>query len=186
MRTCGFDGTAIRGVHAKTFCIMDEAPKVKNDAVFKEFWGRGEPGAVFKLYGMPDGDRSCVFYKLTAKAEGKLRADEEEPSGKLPEFRLFKWAKHLQPFPYWSDQRRREYIDRFGGEDSPGYRQGVLGEWGDPENSVFPWFQFQRLLKVIPEYRCLKILVDDACNEVSVYGSELGREATGAEARPEP
>jgi hypothetical protein len=191
IRTCGFDGTAIRGVHAKTFCLMDEAPKVKNDAVFKEFWGRGEPGAVFKLYGMPDGDRSCMFYKMTAKADGKIKSDEEEAMGgaKIPDdFTLYKWAKTLQPEPYWSDKRRREYIDRFGGEDSPGYRQGVLGEWGDPENSVFPWFQFQRLLKEIPEYRCLKILVDDASNEVSIYGYELaapvGKE--GEKGKPEP
>lgn len=190
VRTCGFDGTPIRGVHAKTFCLMDEAPKVKNDAVFKEFWGRGEPGAVFKLYGMPDGDRSCMFYKLTAKADGKLKAEEaEQLSGALPDdFRLFKWAKHLQPPPYWTDKRRREYIDRFGGEDSPGYRQGVLGEWGDPENSVFPWFQFQRLLKDIPDYRCLKILVDDANNEVSLYGYELEAPTGegGIKGKPEP
>ncbi len=190
VRTCGFDGTPIRGVHAKTFCIMDEAPKVKNDAVFKEFWGRGEPGAVFKLYGMPDGDRSCMFYKLTAKADGKLKAEEsEELVGALPDdFRLYKWAKHLQPYPYWSEKRRREYIDRFGGEDSPGYRQGVLGEWGDPENSVFPWFKFQRLLKDIPDYRCLKILVDDANNEVSLYGYELEAPtgSDGQKGKPEP
>jgi hypothetical protein len=169
---------------------MDEAPKVKNDAVFKEFWGRGEPGAVFKLYGMPDGDRSCQFFKLTAKAEGKLKAEEAETMvGAIPDdFRLYKWAKSLQPPPYWSDKRRREYIDRFGGEDSPGYRQGVLGEWGDPENSVFPWYQFQRLLKDIPEYRCLKILVDDACGEVSMYGYELHAptDENGVKGKPEP
>ena len=189
IRTTGHDGTQLRGVHAKTFCIFDETPKAKNDKIFTEFWGRGEPTAVFKLYGMPDGDRSCTHFKLCSRAEGKLKEEEEKRLGKgaPTDFTLYKWAKTLQPQPFWSEDRRRFYIDQYGGEDSPGYRQAVMGEWGDPENSVFPWKKFEPLLKDIKEYRCLKIFVDDSSRSVSVSGYELqSRSHDGETGKPEP
>jgi hypothetical protein len=189
IRTCGHDGTQLRGVHAKTFCIFDETPKAKNDKIFTEFWGRGEPGAVFKLYGMPDGDRSCVHFKLCNRAEGKLKDEEAKEIGKAAptDFTLYKWAKNLQPAPYWTEERRRFYIDQYHGEDSSGYRQAVLGEWGDPENSVFPWKKFEPLVKEIKEYRCLKIFVDDSAGEASIYGYELRSQIqNGQTGKPEP
>jgi len=189
IRTCGHDGTQLRGVHAKTFCIFDETPKAKNDKIFTEFWGRGEPGAVFKLYGMPDGDRSCMHFKLCARAEGKIKASTETEvvKGSPTDFTLYKWAKTLQPAPYWTPDRRRFYIEQYHGEDSSGYRQAVLGEWGDPENSVFPWKKFEQLLKDIREYRCLKIFVDDSANEISLYGYELRAPMVdGQLGKPEP
>lgn len=189
IRTCGHDGTQLRGVHAKTFCIFDETPKAKNDKIFTEFWGRGEPGCVFKLYGMPDGDRSCTHFKLCNRAEGKLKDEEAKEIGKAAptDFTLYKWAKNLQPPPYWTEERRRFYIDQYHGEDSSGYRQAVLGEWGDPENSVFPWKKFEPLVKDIPEYRCLKIFVDDTSSEASIYGYELRSQTRdGQTGKPEP
>lgn len=189
IRTCGHDGTQLRGVHAKTFCIFDETPKAKNDKIFTEFWGRGEPGAVFKLYGMPDGDRSCQFYKLTARAEGKLKVEEETSvtKGAPTDFQLYKWGKFLQPPPFWTPVRRQFYIDQYGGEDSHGYRQAVLGEWGDPENSVFPWTMLEKTLKDIPDYRCLKIYVDSSCGMVSISGYELRAPVVdGISGKPEP
>ena len=174
-RPTGYDGEALRAVHVPTFAIMDESSKAKNPTIFKEFWRAGKPGCNFKLYSVPDGDRSTVFYKLCQKAEGKL--DEKEEIDALTirrdlEFKKFHWSKELMPAPFWTPERRRFYIDTFGGEDSPGYQQNVLGNWGDPENSVFPWYQFARVLKDIPEYRCLKILVDESHGEVSLFGTQ--------------
>ncbi|MGE0156717.1 MAG: hypothetical protein AB7T17_06780 [Geobacter sp.] len=176
-RPTGHDGEALRGVHVSTFAMFDEAAKAKNKDIFKEFWRASKPGCVHKLYSTPDGDRSCVFYRLCQKADGKLKVDEAEQSDdaalKTLEFRKFQWSKELMPAPFWTPERRRFYIDQYGGEDSPGYQQNVLGNWGDPENSVFPWYQFSRLLHEIPEYRCLKILVDESHGEISLYGYEL-------------
>ena len=190
-RPTGHDGEALRGVHVSTFAIFDESAKAKSPDIFKEFWRASKPGCVHKLYSTPDGDRSTVFYRLCQKAEGKLKAVDEEISAdvglKNLEFRKFQWSKELMPPPFWTPERRRFYIDQYGGEDSPGYQQNVLGNWGDPENSVFPWYQFQRLLHDIPEYRCLKILVDESHAEVSLYGYELVAPVVdGQKGKPEP
>ncbi len=178
-RPTGHDGEALRGVHVNTFAMFDESAKAKNPDIFKEFWRASKPGCVHKLYSTPDGDRSTVFYRLCQKADGKSdKSDESDVSDiglKNLEFKKFHWSKELMPVPFWTPERRRFYIDQYGGEDSPGYQQNVLGNWGDPENSVFPWYQFQRLLHDIPEYRCLKILVDESHGEVSIYGYLLQR-----------
>ncbi len=175
-RPTGHDGEALRGVHVSTFAMFDEAAKAKNPDIWKEFWRASKPGCVHKAYSTPDGDRSTVFYRLCQKADGKLKSEDEESGDiglKNLTFHKFHWSKELMPPPFWTPERRRFYIEQYGGEDSPGYQQNVLGNWGDPENSVFPWYQFQRLLHDIPEYRCLKILVDESQGEVSLYGYEL-------------
>lgn len=190
-RPTGWDGEALRGVHVSTFAMMDEAAKAKNPDIFKEFWRAGKPGCAFKLYSTPDGDRSCMFYRLCQKADGALKeedASQLDGAAKSLSFRKFHWSKNLMPPPFWTPERRRFYIDQYGGEDSPGYQQNVLGNWGDPENSVFPWHQFQRLLKEIPDYRCLKVLVDESQGEVSLYGYELEAKPAedGSRGKPEP
>jgi hypothetical protein len=186
-RPTGFDGEALRGVHVKTFAMMDEATKAKNPAIFKEFWRATKPGCAHKIYSTPDGDRSCLFYKLCQKAEVRLKEEESDDLalGKNLNFTKYHWSKELMPSPFWTPERRRFYIDQYGGEDSPGYQQNVLGNWGDPENSVFPWYQFQRLLKEIPEYRCLKILIDESQGEVSIFGTEY-QAKTKAEVKEKP
>lgn len=158
-RPTDIDGKPLRGVHAKTFAIMDESVKAKNKKIFDEFWRAGKPSCIFKLYSVPDGDRSCEFYRLCQKAEGKLKEDTDEFTSRK-HFKKFHWAKRLMPPPFWTEERERLYIEQYGGKDTSGYKHNVEGEWGDAENSVFPWVQFQHLLKDIPEYRCLKILVD--------------------------
>jgi hypothetical protein len=170
-RPTGHDGEALRGVHVKTFAILDEATKIKNPDVFKEFWRATKPNCSHKIYSTPDGDRSCQFFKLCQRAEGKEVKDGESDSRNLT-FRKFQWSKALMPDPFWSASRRRFYIEQYGGEDSPGYQQNVLGIWGDPESTVFPWYQFERLLKDITEYKCLKIVFDNAQGLVSVTGTE--------------
>lgn len=189
-RPTGHDGEALRGVHVSTFAMFDESAKAKNPDIFKEFWRASKPGCVHKLYSTPDGDRSTVFYRLCQKAEGKLKAEDQETGDaglKNLTFHKYHWSKELMPPPFWTPERRRFYIEQYGGEDSPGYQQNVLGNWGDPENSVFPWYQFQRLLHDIPEYRCLKILVDESQGEVSIYGYELAAPVVdGVKSKPEP
>ena len=183
-RPTGYDGEALRGVHVSTFAMIDEAAKIKNPSVWKEFWRSSKPGCVHKCYSTPDGDRSTVFYRLCMKADGQESGDQEPDTGDKETrnltFKKFHWSKELMPAPFWTPERRRFYIDQYGGEDSPGFQQNVLGNWGDPENSVFPWHQFQRLLHDIPEYRCLKILVDDSHGEISLYGYAVVRGAVAS------
>jgi hypothetical protein len=167
-RPSGHDGEAYRGVHVGTFAAKDEAAKDKNPRQWSEFWRAMKPGCVAKIYSVPDGDRSCEFYKLGQRALGK-GGDLDGTAGKM-EFKLFKWGKPMMPAPFWSNERKKFFVDQYGGEDSPGYQHNVLGEDGDPEHTVFPWSQFQHCITDIPEYRALKILVNSSEHAVVVLG----------------
>jgi len=187
-RPSGFDGQAYRGVHVSTFAFKDEAAKDKNAPQWSEFWRAMKPGCIARIYSVPDGDRSCEFYKLGERARMNTPKYRREAAPAEPEeetiesfkgisghiknlkFRLFQWGKNLMPDPFWNAERKRFYVEQYGGEDSPGYKHNVLGEDGDPEHTVFPWHQFRLCIKDIPEYRCLKILVDSSNNEVIARG----------------
>jgi hypothetical protein len=194
-RPSGHDGEAFRGVHVRTFAKLDEAAKMKNSKQWSEFWRAMKPGAIAAIYSVTDGDRSCDFYRLKERAKGSVAAaqpnQEESPELKaMPAhlkrlvFRHFKWPKTMMPYPYWSEERRQFYIEQFNGEDSPGYKHNVLAEDGDPEYSVFPWEQLRHCVKEIPEYRCLKILVEAERNDVVISGYKY--EMVAGESGPIP
>ncbi len=194
-RPSGHDGEAYRGVHVRTFAIKEEAAKDKNKKQWSEFWRAIKPGCVARIYSVPDGDRSCEFFKLGERAKratkdaGRKGTEENDQVEKIEglsdvgkhlknmTFRLFQWQKPMMPHPYWSEERRRFYVEQYGGEDAPEYKHNVLGEDGDPENTVFPWEQFKYCIRDIPEYRGLKILVESARNEVIVTGYRCEYEA---------
>nr|MBC8413688.1 hypothetical protein [bacterium] len=164
---------------ARTFAIKDEAVKDKHKKTWSEFWRSVKPGCTVRVYSVPDGDRSCEFYKLGQRAMSKKEEaieidsfEDSDVSGYVKDlkFRLFHWPKTIMPEPFWSEERRRFFIEQFGGEDSPEYKHNVLGEDGDPENPVFPWHQFRHCIRDIPEYRGLKVLVNSLHNEVVVTG----------------
>ena len=135
-----------------------------------------------RIYSVPDGDRGTVYYRLKERAKGNAKTGVESDFAKERKFRFYQWRKDQQPEPFWSDARRRFYIDVYGGEDSSGYKRNVLGEDGDPESAVFPWLQFSKCLRDIPDYRSLKVLVDNETVRVTgaryevVYG-ENGQKA---------
>ena len=185
-RPTGHDGEQLRGTHIDSFIIMDEAVKAKNPQIFEELWGRGEPSCVYKLYSTPDGDRSCEFYKVCKKADGKADKEEQSDEDTGPimdlDFKKFHWSKEMMPEPFWTPDRKKFYVNKYGSTDAPQYQRVIMGNWGDPENSVFPWHSFQRLLKDIPEYRCLKILIDKSNDEVMVSGAKY---QLGADGKPE-
>lgn len=189
-RPSGHDGEAYRGVHARTFAIKDEAAKDKNKKQYSEFFRAMKPGCYAGLYSVPDGDRNTEYYRLSQRAiVGE--EEEEEEAGELEslkdaashiknmKFRLFKWSKELMPAPYWSEDRKKFYIETFGGEDAPEYQHNIKGEHGDPQHTVFPWHLFKLCVKDIPEYRCLKILSDPAQGEVIVNGYKIAFRMNG-------
>lgn len=174
----GYEGAAFRGKHIKDELLFDEATKAKNPDIWNEFWRAGLPYANHRIYSVPDGDRTCTFYRLCklAKGESLDEDDDEAPDQALDDmgdldFRLFNWPKTLQPEPFWSEKRRLVYIKRYGGEDSAGYVRNVLGQWGDPENCVFPWVQFGPCYVDIPDYRVAKFLVDAGTGTVRLTAS---------------
>ncbi len=173
-RPSSHDGGPYRGVHARTFAIKDEAAKDKNPKTWSEFWRAVKPGCKARIYSVPDGDRSCDYFKLCQRARG----EEVELDKALGDrsFRLFQWAKSLMPSPFWTPERRRWFADQYGGEDSPGFKHNVEGVDGDPENAVFPAATFMKNVKELPDYRCLKLVVDDKEDEVHIFGTRYGQD----------
>ena len=156
----GFDGTGFRGKHVDKFAIMEEAAKVKNPDIWNEFFRAAKPGCSIRIYSVPDGDRSTVYYRLKEAARRQKKDDNLGELTGSRHFTFYNWRKTMQPEPFWSEERRKFYIELYGGEDSPGYKRNVLGEDGDPESAVFPWQVLTKSLKDIEEYRCLKIIAD--------------------------
>lgn len=175
----GYEGRAFRGKHIRNKSFFDEAAKAKNPDIWIEFWRAQKPSATSRIYSVPDGDRTCTFYKLCQIAKGEKVDDNKEEESVSKDldgmgdrnFRLFNWPKTLQPAPFWSEARKRWFIKLYGGEDSAGYLRNVLGKWGDPENAVFPWVQFSPCYVNVPDYRVVKFLVDEGTGTVRVNAS---------------
>lgn len=160
-RPLGHDGEAARGVHVNAMGLVDEAAKVKNPVCWSEFFRALKPGAVFRGYSVPDGDNTTEFYKMTQRAIPNLAPDQDG-------MRLFHWAKNMMPDPFWNKDRDKLFQDHFGGRDSPGYQRNVLGLHGQQKNPVWPWALLQQNIRDVPEYRTLKLIVDEATGEMQV------------------
>jgi hypothetical protein len=170
-RPAGHDGTAFRGVHVNAAAFMDEAAKIPADVCWTEFRRAKKPGCVERMYSVPDGRRNTLYYNTCMRAVPNL-----EP-GK-PGVRLFKWPKTLMPAPFWSEERRRKFVDDYGGIDSPGYLRNVLGEHGQPEDTVFPWSIIVPSLRDVPEYRGVKLIAEPNTNALNIEGYRIELEIT--------
>lgn len=171
-RPGGIAGAAFRGVHVNALGLLEEAALLKSPKHWSEFRRALKPTAQWRTYSVPDGDRDCEFYRRNQSSMPYDEFKKRYPSGwtgkgKAPRI-LFNWAKTMMPHPFWSEQRRREYIDDFGGEDSPGYQQNVLGRDGDRANCVFPYATLSACLTDIREFRRLKIIANRADREITV------------------
>lgn len=190
-RPAGHDGQAFRGIHVRARLLHDEAAKVVNPTSWSEFWRSAMPGAEIRIYSVPTGDQLCVFQRLANEA---IPAEKIVPAtspatviegvlsgSKLPEatrtlsrelggrvFVRFHWPKTIMPAPFWSDERRDEFIQLFGGVDSPGYQHNVLGVPGDPEYSVFPSRLLDPSVRNLPDYRSLSLRWDSQGSKVDV------------------
>ena len=189
MRPAGYDGEAIRGLHVGLAAYLDEAAKIKNSRVFDEFFRALKPGAEARVYSTPDGDRSSVYFRLCSQAPAvpvsaaelpppRGRSLSTGPGDFFPQREdgqaiRFRWPKTLMPPPYWTDERRRQLVDRYGGVDSPGYQQLVLGNWGDPAATVFPWDQFVARVRPVPEYVVASLIHNAPQRTVQVTASRL-------------
>lgn len=165
-RPTGHDGEAFRGVHVNAMAIMDEAAKVKNPVCWSEFHRALKPGCIERVYSVPDGDNQSEYYRMTMRAIPNLAPGQ-------PGMRLFRWPKTLMPSPYWSEERKRLFIERYGGEDSPGYQRNVLGLHGQQENPVWPWAVIEPNIRDLTEYRTIKLIVSEDQLHVVVTAYEL-------------
>jgi len=171
-RPGGINGAAFRGIHVNAWGLLEEAALLKASKHWSEFKRALKPSAIWGTYSVPDGDRDCEFYRRNQSSMPYDEFRKRYPhgftgKGKPPRI-LFNWAKTLMPDPFWSPERRREFIDDFGGEDSPGYQQNVLGKDGDRANCVFPYATMASCLTDIREFRRLKIIANKSDHEISM------------------
>ncbi len=193
-RPASHDGHAFRGKHARTFAFFEEAAKADQDLQWTEFFRAVEHDCVIKTYTVPDGRRDTHAYRLAKLAEGVKDADEakalQEALSKVSaglgnrKFTLCKFPKTMMPDPHWNAAVKAESIILYGGEDKPGYQHNILAEDGDPENTVFPWNEFKWIVKDIPEYRFLSVMITGGEVIVRGYRYEAEQGTDGPIAKP--
>jgi hypothetical protein len=176
LRPAGYDGETFRGLHCSLAVMGDEVAKWANPKIFDEFFRAALPGSEMRLYSTPDGNRASRFYGLCQQAQAVDLSDGAKTTIAQPKGGTavkFRWSKPQMPPPFWTKERRAKYIEQYGGVDSPGYQQNVLGNWGDAANSVFPWEQFEPCTKYVPEFVEAKILWNDAEKRFYVTANRL-------------
>jgi hypothetical protein len=196
-RPAGHDGRAYRGIHVRGFLLHDESAKVVNPRSWAEFWRAAKPGCEIRIYSVPTGDRTVTFQRIADNAVPSERVVSGDQSPRtivqqilrnpsLPSdvkalskelgnrvWVRFHWPKTIMPPPFWSEARRLEYIELFGSTDAPGYKHNVLGEPGDPENSVFPLRLLTPAARFVSEYRTISLQWDSVSGKLDVLVKAL-------------
>jgi hypothetical protein len=85
----------------------------------------------------------------------------------------FHWPKTIMPYPFWSEERRQEFIGFYGGPDEPGYVHNVLGLPGDPEYSLFPERLLKPVLTWIPDYLSISFRWDTRAGQLDGHARRL-------------
>ena len=115
-RIAGPRGINFQGLHVD-WQIVDEAQELTEPA-WGELYQALNSGGWRWVYGVPNGLRG-TYYRMT----------------RMPEYAQFRWPSHLNP--EFTEEKRRELIKLYGGEDSEGYIHRVLGEHGAPARAAF-------------------------------------------------
>jgi hypothetical protein len=198
-RPAGHDGSAFRGVHVRGWLLHDEAAKVTNPRSWSEFWRAAKPGAEIRIYSVPTGDRLCTFQRIAdagvpaervlpntwdAKTvvntllgrrlvpEGSAaRSVARELGGRV--WVRFHWPKTIMPAPFWSEERRQDFVAMYGSADAPGYVHNVEGRPGDPEYSVFPARLLDPAVHFVPDYQTVSLLWDNRAHQLDVLSRRL-------------
>lgn len=197
-RPAGHDGRAYRGIHVRGWLLHDEAAKVVNPRSWSEFWRAAKPGCEIRIYSVPTGDRQCTFQRI---ADNAIPAESIVPddtpdlilaqllrptSATTPEgtralardlggrtWVKFHWPKTIMPHPFWSEERRQEFVAFYGGPDEPGYVHNVLGLPGDPEYSLFPERLLRPSLTWIPDYLSISFRWDSRAGQLDGLSRRL-------------
>lgn len=206
LRPAAADGEAFRGIHVNLGAYYDEAAKADNPRIFLEFFRSVKPTlaegpssrpAPTDIVSVPDGRRDTEFFRL-AEGATPVRWDPEHPEATDEQLQVlasapnavpcFNWRKPFMPPPFWSSERKQRYVQEWGGIDSPGYQQNVLGEDGDPSGSVFPWPIFARALQPSTDYRALRLLWDESAGVIhlDVYRVDPGYSPAGRASELDP
>jgi len=209
-RPAGHDGRAYRGIHVRGWLLHDEAAKVVNPRSWSEFWRAAKPGCEIRIYSVPTGDRQCTFQRIADNAvpeDSIVPADTPNlvlaqllrpTSATTPEgtrtlardlggrvWVKFHWPKTIMPYPFWSEERRQEFVGFYGGPDEPGYVHNVLGLPGDPEYSLFPERLLKPALTWIPDYLSVSFRWDSRAGQLDGLSRRLNPSYPWGDEAPE-
>ena len=116
-RPSGSDGDAFRSLHVDTM-LLDEAAWLPEKA-WTTLFQCLNPGGVLRVYSTPNGLRNRTYYKLTESKK----------------WTHFHWPSWI--VPDWTQMRREELSDFYGGEHSSGWLHEAAGEHGMPSYGAF-------------------------------------------------
>jgi len=121
------------------------------------------PDATWWYSGVPNGVRNTPFYAIDKTELGK-------------DWSRHKYNTYVNPI-YDDEEKKRELIDAYGGENTQGYQTQVLGEWGEELLSSFP----PDAISVSSQPYFTKLLTSALRNDDSAVALALGLPAVRAD-----
>lgn len=140
-RPAGAYGNAFRSLHVEKIWV-DEGAWLTEKA-WKALRQCLKAGGTLRIYSTPNGLRDTTYYRLTNSEQ----------------FRVFHWPSWLNPD--WSDDRKRELLDFYGGHDSAGWQHEVAGEHGKPSYGAFNIECLNLCRQEVIDYRRITIRGED-------------------------
>jgi hypothetical protein len=152
-RPGGTRGDSFRSLHVD-FLLVDEAAWLPDEA-WDALRQCLNAGGNFRAYSTPNGLRDTTYYRITQSKEWKV----------------FRWPSWIMPD--WSEKRRKELLDFYGGEHTAGWLHEVAGEHGMPTYGAFNTAEVMRAVTDLSRYRKVDIqggMLSDCENERDVRG----------------
>lgn len=120
----GSSGTDVNMVGIRATIIIGDECAFSNHVCHRSRLQTALPGCRWLYAGVPNGVRNSPFYEIDQTTVGRG------------------WSKHKYPTYvnpiYQNIAAKEKLIDDFGGVETQGYKNNVLGEWGEEMVSSFP------------------------------------------------
>jgi len=140
-RPAGSAGGSFRSLHVD-FLVVDEAAWLPEPA-WNALRQCLNAGGQFRVYSTPNGLRDTTYYRITQSKE----------------WRQFRWPSWVSPD--WTEERKADLLEFYGGNDTPGWQHEVAGEHGKPTYGAFSTVQVMRSLSHVQGYRKITIRGSD-------------------------
>ncbi len=133
-RIQGKDGQGFNTVHPDIIAWIDEA-QLLDDSAVEEFYGMVSPSLPILASGVPNGVRTSWAYRI----------DNDKDEGYV--------GGHMTRLddPTMTEEFKEGLKRAYGGENSNGYRQKVLGEWGADSRMTFDIDRITHDLPILPD-----------------------------------
>ena len=140
-RIGGLRGVNFQGLHVDSIWV-DEGQEMTDES-WAELMQSLNTGGSLWVYGVPNGRRN-TYYRMT----------------QMPQFEKYRWPSYLNPD--FTEEKRRELIQIYGGEKSADYIHKVLGEHGSPAYGAFDAELYQACSGPVSSYRIVEIKTKEA------------------------